>query len=762
MKALYIIVLLFILEASFSSHASAQESSDSQNEDARIERLVQLGHLWAQVAFFHPYLPQRNIDWDAAFVKHLPAIEKANSNEELSGALQALLDTLGDPVTRVVFADGPNGEQDYPDLLDDTQPVSYFANDSVLVIKMTDYVDLSDWANGPQRLRDAVSGISKAQKVIIDLRNLRDAGPEAGLYIDYMFSEANVASLLTNEPYDGPSTIRRIHYGYSIDGFDGGGVYNSGFVRIDGEQYEPNSKKSLPLVFLINKKSHIPDFAMGLQQKGSAVILSEGPISLAGLVNTRSIEFEYGVEVTLRLSGLRFQNGQTGFSPDSVLTLNPDENAALDKAINYARSSQKYNKQSSNRDSDSFEPMSTEFSAFPSREERLLAAFKIWNVAEHFFAYKHLMDKPWTSVLTEYLPEFEAATDSLDYVLTIARMITHLQDGHVGVRSPAFSEYLGRAPAPVWVRFIEEVPVVTGFRDDSVAVASGIKLGDEILEIDGRPVQNRINQLAPYLAASNSWAHNRYIAGLLLNGDNETVCRIKVQGEDGKPRTVELPRDRRFRASSYRSGEVIRVVDDNIGYVDLDRLTLAESRLLFSKLKDTKAIIFDMRGYPMTTISEMALRLGIDPEVPMAKSRLPIVEGINVDGGSALTYSEVLQFIRGPVDEVYEGPTVMLIDERAQSASEYHGMALVAANGTTLIGSETAGANGNVTYMDIPGGLSISFSGLDISFPDGTQLQRKGLQPDIRILPTIQGIRDGRDEVLEAAIGYLNDKTSNN
>jgi hypothetical protein len=34
-------------------------------------------------------------------------------------------------------------------------------------------------------------------------------------------------------------------------------------------------------------------------------------------------------------------------------------------------------------------------------------------------------------------------------------------------------------------------------------------------------------------------------------------------------------------------------------------------------------------------------------------------------------------------------------------------------------------------------------------------LQRVGIQPHIRVEPTPQGIRDGRDEVLEAGIQYL-------
>jgi C-terminal processing protease CtpA/Prc len=97
----------------------------------------------------------------------------------------------------------------------------------------------------------------------------------------------------------------------------------------------------------------------------------------------------------------------------------------------------------------------------------------------------------------------------------------------------------------------------------------------------------------------------------------------------------------------------------------------------------------------------------------------------------------------------------MLIDERAISQSEHSGLFFKAANGTTFIGSPTTGANGDVTSLVLPGGLQMRFTGHDVRWPDGRQLQRIGLIPDIEIRPTIAGIRAGRDEVLERAVAHL-------
>jgi C-terminal processing protease CtpA/Prc len=97
----------------------------------------------------------------------------------------------------------------------------------------------------------------------------------------------------------------------------------------------------------------------------------------------------------------------------------------------------------------------------------------------------------------------------------------------------------------------------------------------------------------------------------------------------------------------------------------------------------------------------------------------------------------------------------MLVDDRAISQSEHTALFFEAANGTTFVGTPTAGANGDVTYFTVPGGFRVSFSGHDVRHADDRQLQRVGIQPHVRVAPTIAGLRSGRDEVLERAIEFV-------
>jgi C-terminal processing protease CtpA/Prc len=106
----------------------------------------------------------------------------------------------------------------------------------------------------------------------------------------------------------------------------------------------------------------------------------------------------------------------------------------------------------------------------------------------------------------------------------------------------------------------------------------------------------------------------------------------------------------------------------------------------------------------------------------------------------------------------YRGRTVTLIDGRAISHAEHTGLMLQAAADTLFLGSPTAGANGNITIAVLPGGAQMIFTGLDVRHGDGRQFQRKGLEPHIKLRPTVAGLQAGRDELLERAVQILREQ----
>jgi hypothetical protein len=57
----------------------------------------------------------------------------------------------------------------------------------------------------------------------------------------------------------------------------------------------------------------------------------------------------------------------------------------------------------------------------PAAEYRVLALFRLWNAVQFFFAYKHLLNKPWDKVLVEYIPKYDNCGN------TIAKQMTDLK-----------------------------------------------------------------------------------------------------------------------------------------------------------------------------------------------------------------------------------------------------------------------------------------------------------------------------------------------
>ena len=73
-----------------------------------------------------------------------------------------------------------------------------------------------------------------------------------------------------------------------------------------------------------------------------------------------------------------------------------------------------------------------------------------------------------------------------------------------------------------------------------------------------------------------------------------------------------------------------------------------------------------------------------------------------------------------------------------------------------IIGSNSVGADGNVSNIILSSDIKTYISGVGIYYPDGRETQRIGIIPDIEVKPTIEGIRNGRDELKEKAIELIN------
>ena len=729
---------------------AALRAQTAASDSARLERLAALGRLWVSIKYFHPWLAYRSIDWDAALAAAVPRVSAARDRAGYASAVQGMLEGLGDPVTKVHVGRVPTpaGSQDDPD------PRSWWDRDSVLIVSLRNPRDLDDFNRTIERLTAITDTVRGARRVIFDLR--APSQEETGL--QWALDESGILSLFTASPVRAPDQRGRLHSGFAPEKGSTSGGYYSGFYTVDGASLAPGDSTGAArtAVILVNENSYIPQGMLALREAGRARLVAEGGTSEAGLVRTYLWQLPDSLEVAIRLTELLPAGRgaasladtmvpRTGSGPDAGLAAAiaafarlPTPPTAGARAWLPARAP-------------AVPPDSMTDPAYPAPAYRFLAALKIWAVGQYFFPYRDLIKERWDQVLIRSLQRLESSRDSLEYGLALAEMATHLHDSHVWVQSPALRAYFGRARAPVYIRMIEGHPVITHFTDDSAARAGGARVGDIVLAVDGEEAQARMRRLERFIPASTPQALQGDAALFLTGGAVGTTVRLRVRSAKGVERTITMARTE-AQEMTGRSGPLFEVLRGNIGYADLGRLPASQVDSMFERLKGTRGIIFDMRGYPLGTAWSIAPRLST-AEMPAA-ARFSRPDATSPDTTERTEHS-FIQSLPHTDKWRYLRPTVMLIDERTVSQAEHTGLFLEAANGTKFIGSPTMGANGDVTTVLLPGGARMSFSGHSVRHADGRPLQRLGLQPHVAVRPTIAGVRAGRDEVLEAAMRYL-------
>jgi C-terminal processing protease CtpA/Prc len=197
-----------------------------------------------------------------------------------------------------------------------------------------------------------------------------------------------------------------------------------------------------------------------------------------------------------------------------------------------------------------------------------------------------------------------------------------------------------------------------------------------------------------------------------------------------------------------RPGETFQMLSPEVAYIKLSSIRRKDVAGYMRKAAGTSGLVIDIRNYPSEfVVFEIGSRL-VRKSTPFAR----FTRG-DLDNPGAFIWDQSTSL--QPATPAYEGEIAILVDEVSISQAEYTAMALRAAPGAVVVGSTTAGADGNVSQITLPGGLRTMISGIGVFYPDKTPTQRVGIIPDIVARPTIEGIQEGRDEVLEAALRHL-------
>jgi C-terminal processing protease CtpA/Prc len=208
--------------------------------------------------------------------------------------------------------------------------------------------------------------------------------------------------------------------------------------------------------------------------------------------------------------------------------------------------------------------------------------------------------------------------------------------------------------------------------------------------------------------------------------------------------------DSPLRGPSLREKRLAMVteLEPGILYVDLDRLSDPELRTLLPRLEKASGIVFDIRGYPNSSMDMDLLTRFTDRPLESDRWIVPISRFPDRAGVTG-TESKWSMPPRGPK---LAARVAFLTDARSVSAAETL-LGLVANQKMApIVGGPTAGSNGSINVYVLPGGYRVSWTGMKTLKLDGSRFHGVGVLPTVPAGRTIKGLASGRDEVLEAAL----------
>ncbi len=380
---------------------------------------------------------------------------------------------------------------------------------------------------------------------------------------------------------------------------------------------------------------------------------------------------------------------------------------------------------------------------------QLLTLFRFWNIIEYFAPNKPLTDETWSDILGRYI-SIISITENADYLKTLMKLTGELCDGHTMMMQ---ENYFGNRVAPIRTTWIDNSLIVLNPQE-----VSNLHRGDEIIRFDDKSIADKFEDVKQYVAVSNE-------AGLRQNtlyhliATHKEECTITFQ-RDGVVDSIQVKTIPLYDADFISNANKVReesyyFLQDSVGYIDGYGLTDDNVDKIMTTFNDTKAIIIDMRCYPQYFMPVLAADYLLEKPALYIRFSYPIptLPGEFCAKNEISLYKGVW---RGESQQdnpnAYKGQIIVLVNEMTQSAAETSVMGLQAAPNTIVVGSQSAGANGTLVFIPLTGGAYTTYSSIGCYYPDGYNMQRKGVKIDIEVYPTIDGIRAGRDEVLERAL----------
>jgi len=373
----------------------------------------------------------------------------------------------------------------------------------------------------------------------------------------------------------------------------------------------------------------------------------------------------------------------------------------------------------------------------------------IYNVFQHFFSYFDVVDVDWDSEFIKAIKRSYTDSNGKEHLITLQKMTAPLNDGHARFWSN-FTEYY---MPPLTLEWIEDMLIVTHVMDTSF----NLKKGDVVELINDISPEDFFKEVESTISAATK-GYMDYVAKLIcIMGEKGSEIKLKINGKD-----YNLLREYTYpevTATIKNKPAKHKIYDNDIFYVNLNRMPMDTINSLMPQLEQSKAIIFDMRGYPGKKAYDLISHL-LKHEVNDS-SCFQISQIIYPDHERLCGYKKTGWRLKPEEPYLGDKEIIFITDGRAISYSESFMSYIEDYDLATIVGQPTAGTNGNINPFYLPGWYYVKWTGMKVVKHDGSQFHGIGILPDVYVNKTIKGIVEGRDEFLEKAFEIARSRIEN-
>jgi carboxyl-terminal processing protease len=272
----------------------------------------------------------------------------------------------------------------------------------------------------------------------------------------------------------------------------------------------------------------------------------------------------------------------------------------------------------------------------------------------------------------------------------------------------------------------EDKLVVIAPIDDTPADKAGLKANDEILSIDGKSTKG----MSVKEAAD------------LIRGQKGTKVHLVIKRDEKPAKDFFIMRDEIKLKSVSLTNPFNQSVPSNIGYIKLSTfLSSNASQELQTAIKDLgnkSGYILDLRSNPGGLLSN-AIRIA-----DFFLEDGSIVSTVDRDGYKEVRYSSPSVLTAKPL--------VVLINGGSASASEILSGALKDNKRAILVGERSFGKGLVQEINQLPGGAGVNITTQRYLTPNDTDINKKGIEPDIPVELTEEDAKAKKDPQLVKAI----------